>query len=261
MKFLIPSYKRPEKQKTLMYLHELGYTKKDIILSTQTTEDFEKYRHKWGEKAEIILTPGAYNAAGNRNGLLRTLRVGEKAILLDDDIARIDRLVCITSKKHPFGEFAPVKSKDEFESIIAAGFAECQKRNALTWGMYSIHNERMMYGAIKNNGKWSEGKIFIGSFFGIVFTGQMFDERYSTKEDYQYLLSQRKQGYNILRMNAAAPYASHFTKGGCAEVWGSDLNVYSAHLLVHEFPEYVKLNLKKQGEILQRKERSEKDAE
>lgn len=261
MKFLIPSYKRSDKQKTVMYLHGLGYTKQDITISTQTPEDFKAYSEKWGDKAQIIFTPEAKNAAGNRNGLLKTLEVGEKAVLLDDDISRIDRLVCVSSKKHPYGEFVPISGKVEFEQMLARGFAECKKRNALTWGMYSIHNERMMYGAVKGNGRWSKDRIFIGSFFAIVFTGQLFDERYSTKEDYQYLLTQRKAGYNILRLNIAAPYASHFTKGGCEEVWGTDENVYAAHLLVEEFPQYVKHNPNKRGEILQLKERNEMSAE
>lgn len=250
MKFLIPSYKRSNRQKTLEYLHDLGYSRDQIIIATQTSDDYHAYSKRYASDALIIYSE-AHNVSGNRNNLLRTLNVGESAIMLDDDISHIDRLVCIKDSKHPFGRFAPITQKDALDRLIASAFDYCRQHGGVTFGAYSIHNERMMYGAVQNNGRWSSNKLFTGTIMGIIFTGQLFDERYDTKEDYAFLLRQICRGKPVFRMNNISPAASHFTKGGCQDAWESDKNLYSAMLLVNEFPDYVKPNPKKRSEVLQ----------
>lgn len=250
MKFLIPSYKRAGKQKTLEYLHGMGYRRDEIILSTQTETDYAEYQRNYGDRARIIYGE-AHNVSGNRNNLLKTLKIGEKAVMLDDDIASIDRLICLKDAKHPFGRFEKIQQKAALEKVLNAAFAICEAHNGHVFGAYSVHNERMIYGAVQNNGSISKNKLFIGTVFGIIFDGQLFDERYETKEDYAYILRQISDGKPVFRLNSVSPYASHFTKGGCQEAWKSDKNLYSAMLLVSEFPEQVKHNPNKVGEILQ----------
>lgn len=248
MKFLIPSYHRADGQKTLDYLSKLGYGRTEIVISTQTQEDYRLYSEKFSSKATILYRK-ATNCPGNRNTLLGTLRIGERAVMIDDDVMRLDKLLCIADKKHPYGSFRALNKRASLDAEIAAGFAECDRVGAKTFGAYPVHNERAMYGNLCRGAKYSYDRLFIGCFMAIEFTGQFFDEQYDTKEDYAYILTQLRQGLPIVRANSISPYASHFTKGGCHEAWNSEKNLAAAIRLVDQFPEYVQHNRKKPGEI------------
>ena len=50
----IPSYQRAEDPFTLDLLTRLGYTKDEIIISTQTKEDYELYTNLQGDRATVI---------------------------------------------------------------------------------------------------------------------------------------------------------------------------------------------------------------
>lgn len=68
-KILIPSYKRAGKVKTLDLLQGETYSADDIIISTQTQEDYDAYRGHYKGRATIIYREG--NSVGdNRNSLL-----------------------------------------------------------------------------------------------------------------------------------------------------------------------------------------------
>lgn len=250
MKFLIPSYHRSEKQKTLEYLTRLGYIRDEIFIGVQTEADRDSYTASYGDKARIVYAP-AHNAAGNRNTLLKLLKVGERAVMLDDDISSVDRLVCLTDSKHPFGRFSPIKTREAMDELVHNGFRQCKRTGGVTFGTYLVHNERMMYGAIKGHGIFSYDRLFPFGFVGLIFTGRLLNEQYDTKEDYEYILHQLRSGRPILRMNNVALKADAFSKGGCQEAWESDKNFISACMLVAKYPEYVKHNPRKHGEVLQ----------
>lgn len=248
MKIYIPSYQRAQRQKTLKYLAGMGYGKGEIVIATQTERDRDEYARLHGSEANIVFRP-ANSIAENRNTLMKLMEPGEQAVMLDDDITRFDVLVPLRSKVHPYGTFRPVTSRAELDEIFEGAFRACRRRGALTWGMYSIHNERMMYGAL-SRAKISSDRLFAGTIIGMVRTNQLFDTQYQTKEDYEYLLRQAREGRPILRLNWIAPYAEHFTSGGCSETRNRE-GIYSAALLASEYPEYVKQNPRKPHEVVQ----------
>lgn len=248
MKFYIPSYQRAKRQKTLRYLADMGYGRGEIIIATQTERDRDEYAKLYDREAKIVFKP-ANSIAENRNTLMELMSPGEHAIMLDDDISRFDTLIPIKSKSHPFGIFKAVANREALDAILEGAFRLCKQYGGLTWGMYSIHNERMMYGAF-SRARFNLDRLFAGTLIGIIRTAQMFNTEYRTKEDYEYLLRQARAGKPIIRLNWVAPYAEHFTSGGCSETRSQE-GAYSSTLLSCEFPEYVQQNKKKPEEITQ----------
>ena len=248
MKFYIPSYRRAYKQKTLAYLSQLGYSREEIVVATQTREDYDEYRRRYDGVADIIFRAGK-GVSENRNTLMNKMRIGERAVMLDDDITRIDKLLCVGSARRRFGSFSPVTTRKELDSLIHSAFSLCERLGGLTWGMYSIHNERMMYGAFRRE-RVNLDRLFAGTFMGIIRTEQIFNTQYQTKEDYEYLLRQAQAGRPVVRLNWVSPYAEHFTRGGCEETRIEE-DIFSAALLSAEFPGHVKQNAKKPAEVTQ----------
>lgn len=248
MKIYIPSYQRAQRQKTLRYLADLGYTRDEIFIATQTERDRDEYARLHDREARIIFRP-AHSIAENRNTLMELMSPGEQAVMLDDDISRFDVLRPIKAKGHPYGTFKRVDTRETLDSIFEGAFRLCKQHGGLTWGMYSIHNERMMYGAL-SRARFNLDRLFAGTLIGIIRTAQVFNTEYQTKEDYEYLLRQAREGRPILRLNWVAPYAEHFTSGGCSETRSRE-GIYSAALLSCEFPEFVRQNKKKPEEINQ----------
>ena len=86
--FGIPSYKRAEKQSTLSYINRLGYSRKDIYISTKTEEDYRIYSSRYSDKATILYRQGNC-VADNRNTILEGLKDFRHILFLDDDITGI----------------------------------------------------------------------------------------------------------------------------------------------------------------------------
>ena len=118
--FCIPSYKRSEEQLTLSYLEEMGYSKEQIYISTQTYEDYQKYSQKYSKRANIIYKEGNC-VADNRNTLLDNFDVGQKMVMLDDDIKYIG------SKRG--NEIKPF-SKEELKNFLNEAFIYCEKNHS-----------------------------------------------------------------------------------------------------------------------------------
>ena len=85
MKYLIPSYKRAGSVTTISYLRGIGIAPECIYVSTQTTEDRDKYQQLYGDDCTVVYRE-AHNCAGNRNTLVGLLEDGEEGLLLDDDM-------------------------------------------------------------------------------------------------------------------------------------------------------------------------------
>lgn len=96
--FAIPSYKRCGKIATLNMLEAYGIPKEYIYLSTQTNEDYEKYKQLYSQRANVLYKE-AHNCAGNRNNAFILLREKYRYILMmDDDVSSVQRIVKETRK-------------------------------------------------------------------------------------------------------------------------------------------------------------------
>ena len=89
MTVCIPSYQRAGDFKTFSLLGN-AFSKDEIIIGTQTEEDFLSYKKLFGEKATVIYGE-AHSCGENRNNLLEWCqRRGDSEVLfLDDDLRHI----------------------------------------------------------------------------------------------------------------------------------------------------------------------------
>ena len=232
-KILIPSYRRASSQSTLSTLSAC-FAKEDIIIATQTTSDYDEYRKRYDAMATIIYRE-ADSVGGNRNTLLEYCEThGVKhALLLDDDILG---LLLSNGRK--------LKDAKEIKAVFDYFFQLATKCDATAFGTYPLSNTFFMKNRVSVN------KIFIGTIFGILDTHLRFDETYRVKEDYELCLRLLSKGKRLLRFDNVSPIAKHKTAGGCADEWKSQQYRQYAERLVFTYPDIVKMNPKRAGEIL-----------
>lgn len=232
--FGIPSYKRSHEQLTLEYLEKLGYTKDQIIISTQTQQDFADYKAKFGDRASIIFNEG--NCVGdNRNNILRHLNKDSQIVMLDDDIKSIQVL--------SQGKLKDIDNKEDLDLIIQDAFDYCKKHNARIWGIYPVNNAFFMKKTTDNR------NIVIGCVMGLVNCFE-FDREFRTKEDYELCCREMKRGYNCVRFNYLTANAKHKTNsGGCKDDWKFEINKKCADMLINRYPLMIKRNGKKLDEV------------
>ena len=199
----IPSYKRDFEQLTLDYLENMGYTKKEIYISTQTQDDYEKYKNKYSERANIIYSEGNC-VSDNRNNLLNNFEKGTKLVMLDDDLKFIGHLQ--DKKIQPF-------TKEKLNKFLNDAFNYTIKNNALIWTGYPAENGFFMRQTIdkKNFG--------VGCIMWIIVDDYRFDREFKIKEDFEICLHTMKDGYNCIRFNFIHAKGKHKSKGGCEEFW------------------------------------------
>lgn len=181
MLYGIASYKRPE-CKTVKLLKELGAKNEDIIISTQTKEDYEEYKSR--HECEVIYAQKD-SAAGNRNTLLDYVK--DDILLLDDDINNF--------QVYKNGKW----SKDNEE-----GFAR-----ALQMFDVGRKNDADMFGvSATSNGLYTKGKfeydidvLLQGSVIGVLNKNIRFDERWKMVEDYEICLRIVYGGGRTIRNN------------------------------------------------------------
>lgn len=234
IKFLIPSYKRVNKQLTLDYLLGLGYLPEDIYISTQTEDDYKAYLPIYKDKCTLCYEKGN-NVSDNRNTLLKQIKAGERVVMMDDDIKSIDKLVGKSLE--------PITTKNELDRFIKSAFEYTEMHNGVIWGVYPINNPFFM------SNKIDDTKLLIGTVLGIIYDGEIFDKEFSVKEDYELCCRMFKKGKKVIRFNQYSANALHKSKGGCEENWKDEKNYIYAEKLVSKYPRIVRLNSKKKGEI------------
>lgn len=234
----IASYKRAGNQRTLAYLEEMGVAREKIAMSVQTMDDLLEYE-KAGIRKRVgeLLYREAKNASGNRNTLLDYFPAGARVLLLDDDITTISRL--------QKGELKPVATLDEFERMVGTGFALAAKHHTAGFGVYPVHNAFFM------SEQYKDKNIVDATLIGVVNTRIRFNEALDTKEDFEYCCAVIRKYGAFIRMNNYACKAQHHSKGGCEEVWKDRAAAERvAELLCAKYPDIVRPNPRRKGEIL-----------
>ena len=227
----IPSYKRAGKITTLQFLDD-AFRKEEIIIGTQTTEDYEEYQALYGSCATVIYKE-AHSVSENRNNLLEYCHTHgiTECLQLDDDIS------CIMTMHKG-------KLKGEsFKELMQSCFDVCRKNNIVMFGGYCCSNPFMMKATAKPN-------IIVGMLCGILDTSLRYDTTFRIKEDYELSLRLMSQGKNVIRFNSFGAEAKHKTSGGCSEDWNAPDYQKWADILVDAYPTLVKHNNKRKGEIL-----------
>lgn len=227
----IPSYKRAGKVKTFELLGE-AFSKEEVIIATQTKEDFKNYTELYGEKANIIFKE-AHSPAEARNNLLEYFEhQGIKEVLfLDDDLKKIRTF----DNRFLVGK--------EFRELMEQCFAFARKYNVTLFGSYATDNPMMMSRRAVPN-------IIDGMLCGMLDTSLRYDPTFTTKEDYELSLRLMSAGKRVVRFNSFAPVNSPRSSGGCEEIRSrKEEYLFVAKCLVDAYPEYVKMNPNKEGEI------------
>ena len=230
--FGIPSYKRSDEQLTLDYLEQMGYSKEQIFISTQTAEDYEKYSKKYSNRANILYRKGTC-VSDNRNTILDNFEKGQKIIMLDDDIKYIGSLKDKQIK--PF-------TKEELNKFLNDAFEYCEKNHSLIWGGYPVDNYYFMKASIDKK------NLLIGTILGIINDEYRFNREFKVKEDFELCLQMIKNGYNCIRFNFIHAPAKHKSEGGCKDVWNTDDECTKKILL--KYPNFIRKGCKKNSILL-----------
>lgn len=226
----IPSYQRANKVTTIDFLGD-AFKKEEIIIGTQTEEDFKLYSEKYGERAIVIYKQG--NSVGeNRNNLLEYCQEHgiKECLQLDDDL----RCIVTLDKRRLRGK--------EFRDLLERCFDMCRESRVTMFGGYCCENPLMMSRTAKPN-------VIVGMLCGILDTSIRYDVSFRIKEDYELSLRLMRQGKRVIRFNSFGASAAHKTAGGCSEDWQSADYDKWAQLLIDAYPEYVKGHPTKKGEI------------
>lgn len=235
-RFCIPSYQREDQPITVDLLNRMGYAKDEIIVGTQTLEEYREYSKRQGDKATVTYAP-ANNCPQNRNNLLDRFADGERILLADDDVRAFLRL---TEDENRLEE---IKTREELEQIFDRMFEYCERNNAYMWAWYPVENPMFMHRTI------DRGNILVATLLGIRKTGEkMFNPAFSVKEDFELSLRMIASGLNVVRFNGFTCKARHMTRGGCQDDRLAGENEKCFRALVNRYPQFVRPSHRK-GEI------------
>ena len=230
MTICIPSYQRAGNVKTFGLLAD-AFAKDEVILATQTPQEYEQYNELYGDKVTVIYGE-AHSCGDSRNNLLDYCqqRGISEVLFLDDDLRyiRTMRDERITGK--------------DFRTLMEKCFDVCRKNGITMFGSYATDNKLSMKPTVSRN-------IIDGMLCGLLDTSIRYDSNFKTKGDYELSLRLMTQGKKVVRFNSFAPASVPRTKGGCEELRKrTDDSVY-ADWLVAAYPTLVKLHPNRKGEI------------
>lgn len=243
----IASYQRPDRQNMMNYLHQLGYPRDRIIISTQTKEDYEAYTSLHGGKATIIYKEGK-NCPQNKNTILDYYN--ERY----DQYFRGTRLVMCSDKTEAVrflgedGKLHHIRTKEQMDGLVEKGFHLSQFYCADAWGVYTTDNTYFMSHTTSINGP------MLGCFMGITNPRKTrFNERMYLKEDLELILRAIQQGGCVVRFNDVCLKAKYKTQGGSHSYWhstGDNVNESCNNYLLALYPNLAKPNKKRKNELL-----------
>ena len=231
MTITIPSYKRAGKITTLAFL-DGAFKKEEIVIGTQSVEDYNEYQAAYGDIATIIYKEG-HSCGENRNNLLEWCQEHgiKETLQLDDDIRFVQTMHKTKIKGAAFRE------------LMEACFDVCRKNDIVMFGGYCCENPLMMSLTAKPN-------IIVGMLCGILDTSIRNDTKFLIKLDYELSLRLMSRGRKVIRFNSFAVAAAHRSSGGCSDGWARKDYQAEADWLVEAYPEFVKHNPRRKGEIL-----------
>lgn len=232
LKILIPSYKRCGDVRPIEFS---GALSDDIIIATQTEDEFRSYSEAYSGRAKIIYRK-AHNASGNRNTLLLELAEGERAMMIDDDVKSIQ--VCMGEKNSQAREVTRDDIDACFDAMEAAGVK--------VGGCYPIANPYFAYARAEK----TKNDILVGDVMLFIGGCALFNEDYDACEDYELVLRTIANGDDVMRFNRLiAPTTSSGmkgalsgqTKGGLADAYASGAHHDAIMRLAREYAPIAKL--------------------
>lgn len=238
----IPSYKRSKEvlKKTIKTLKEYNIPSTRINVFVNS-DQVDEYKEVIGKEANVINRGMANNLAEARNSIINHYPKGKELIMIDDDITAF--------KEVRGGKLVPLSS---LIPVINKGFALCKEHGFHLWGMYPVANAFYM----KSDKEYSTDlKFIVGAFMGMINQKIHTLVQTSTKEDYYLSLKYYEADGGIIRFNkVAVRYGiAPKNKGDDASRERLKKNKEASEYLIKHFPDYVRANPQREGEILFKK--------
>lgn len=228
MYFGIPSYKRCGKVKTIAYLINMGVDKNNIIVSTQTIDDYDQYSKEYGHICKVIYNNG--NSPGdNRNTLIRYFKNNNinRYCIIDDDcngiiVKNVNKAIKLDSK--------------QFNEMIEYIVATMIKYKACYCGFSNSTNPFYMRDKVNIN------QIFGEAFNIYVDFKYEYDTRFRLAEGFELCCNIINNGDNTIKFCNIAGLFDVGTEGGCSDIRvNNDLDTYTDRIIRM----YNKLNIYK----------------
>jgi hypothetical protein len=241
----VPSYNRVDgiKDKTLNTLHKYNIPNEKIIIFVNTEEQKKEYEEKIPKNlyGKIIATKQEKGIKNVRNFIVDYFPMNQKFISMDDDVIAFQQ---VNSK----GKLVNIKNLKE---LIKDGFGLCDELNYTLWGLYPVANGFYMKGQKPYT---TDLRFIVGGFMGII--NKKRKVHLDWKEDYELSLEAYVKDGGVVRFNRVCVNHHLYTKtGGIGKSQEERMNDYkrSAKWLIKKYPQLVKPNPNREGEILLKK--------
>ena len=230
IKFVIPSYNRTNKVKTLELLKKNNIDLKQIYIFV-VEEEYEEYKKHYPEYKIII---GLKGLVKQRQFINNYFKKGTKIVSMDDDLFAIRQ----------FNEIEGVKTliDTDLKAFISAGFKECLKVGSYIFGLYPNDN----YTRDMTDSITYDLNFIVGHLFGYI--NRHDDDlkiEYDQKEDYQRSLKYFLKDGVLVRFNNICCITNTYKNVGGMN---TDINKRIednnkiVNLLLDTYPEYIRLN-------------------
>ena len=231
----LPSYKRPDglKHKTMALLERHNIDKNRIHIFVSDSEQESIYHAAFLDYKIIVGCAGLMNV---RN-YITTLYPDDTPILfMDDDI---DELYELKDKK--------LIVLRDLDILIQSGFESCRVNDRKMWGIYPVKNGFWMSHKVT-----TDYKFCIGHMYGVLNQKDRLLELGDYKEDYQRTLTYCKTDGGVVRFNNICAKTKMGAKGGLDTAVKNRIekNKQISTILVQLYPDCVRLNTRRDGEIL-----------
>lgn len=238
-KIAIPSYQRIEtlKTKTLKMLELYTYPKELIYIFT-APEEFNEYTKEF---VAYNVIAGLKGLKYQRNFIIDYFEEGEELVCMDDDIEQI--LILDPEGKDIKRGTSILPNLQEF---ILHAFELCKEKQLNIFGIYPIYNYFFMKATIT-----TDCKFLIGHFYGIINI-KSIKNTLCLKDDYERSLHFYKRDGGVLRFNYICAKTKMYKSGGLNMSQQQRLmeNKESCKTLITLFPGLVRMNTRKEGEII-----------
>ncbi len=230
IKFVIPSYNRAGKVKTIELLKKNNIDIKQIYIFV-VEEEFEEYKKHYPEYKILIGVKGLIN---QRQFINNYFKENTKIVSIDDDIFAIRQ----------FNEIEGVKTltDTDLKSIVSAGFKECIRVGSSIWGIYPNNN----YTRDMSDSITYDLNFIVGHFYGYI-NRHCNDLKidYDQKEDYIRSLKYFLKDRVLVRFNNICCITNTYNNVGGMNT-NKDKRIEEnnkiVNLLLDTYPEYIRLN-------------------
>ena len=232
----IPSYKRPDvlKTKTMALLERHNIDKEKIHIFVSDTEQEIIYRSVFPDYRIIVGCPGL---CAIRNFITLFFPQNTPLVCMDDDL---QELFYLRDDK--------LDKLKNLHSLLYNAFVMCVENSRNMWGIYPVRNGFWM-----SPGATKDYKFCIGHMYGVI-NKQEHIISLDYKEDYERTLQYCVADGGVIRINSVCALTKMGAKGGMdtAVKARMDKNKESCSYLLKKYPMCVRLNTRREGEVLLR---------